>query len=262
MIMIKKHTTYSAIVSNMLIIILLYSVNSEAQVEIGIKKLNIWTEFGFASPKQELKNSYSLGDPMKLYLGADLPFAFLRYSKKHNTGISLAAVLDHEKANFENNSNGPLGAKITSVGLRVRPFGNMAVYQPKGPVTNGEMTTVTIHKDYGRDEFGAPTYHEYTTTESTPVWSEEGAKLLVSMVLSGFYCDFGTSHIALIEPPAPTVNRTAFMYSIGCAPAIAIGRKVTFFVDLSVRNYKWTNKMNTTSAISSFHTGFGIGLIL
>jgi len=262
MIMIKKHLSYIIIFSYMLIICLLYSVNSEAQAEFGFKKINVWTEIGFASPKQELKNSYSLGDPMKLYLGADLPFAFLKYTKKHNTGLSVAALLDHEKANFENSSYDPLNAKITSVGLRMRPFGNMAVYQPQGPVTNGEMTTITTHKDYGRDEFGAPTYHEYTTTESVPIWSDEGAKTIVSMILSGLYFDFGTSYVALIEPPAPKVNRIALMYAVGCAPTISIGRKINFFVDISVRNYKWTNKMNTTSAIYSLHTGFGLGFNL
>jgi hypothetical protein len=262
--MIQKHLQHSSIAKYIFIVCILYAVNSQAQVEFGLKKLNIWTEFAFASPKQEMKNFYSYGDPMKLYLGADLPFAFLKYSKKGNTGLSIGAFLDHEKANFTDDSYATdgLDAKMNSIGVRVRPFGNMAIYQPKGSVTNGQMTTITTHKVTGTDEFGNATYREYTTTESTPLWSEEGAKLLVTMFLSGLYFDYGVSHLALIEPPTPNVKRTALVYSYGCAPSLAVGRKVTFFMDLSIRKYQWTNKMNTTSEIKSFHTGFGLGFNL
>ncbi len=260
--MTKNHQSRKSILKYILIVCILYSVNTQAQVEFGLKKLNIWTEFAFASPQKEMKNYYSLGDPMKLYLGADMPFAFLKYSKKHNTGLSLAAVIDHEKSNFENSAYNPLNAKITTVGLRIRPFGNMAIYQPKGPVTNGEITTITTHKDYGKDEFGVSTIHEYTTTESTPVWSDEGARLIVSMFLSGLYFDYGVSHLALIEPPSPDVKRTAVALSYGCAPSLVVGRKLTFFMDFSIRKYQWTNSLNTTSVIKSFHTGLGFGFNL
>ena len=111
--MIIKRYSRASVLKYILLICVLFSANSEAQIAFGLKKLNIWSEFAFASPEKELKNSYSLGEPMKLYLGADLPFAFVKYSSKHNTGLSLAAVLDHEKANFENSSYDPLNAKIT-----------------------------------------------------------------------------------------------------------------------------------------------------
>lgn len=262
--MIKKLHSRASVLKYMLMVCILYSVNSQAQVGFGFKKLNVWTEFAFATPKQEMKNFYSFGDPMKIYYGADLPFAFLQYSKKRNTGLSIGAFLDHEKANFTDESyvTDGLDAKMTSVGVRVRPFGNMAIYQPKGSVTNGQLTTITTHKVKGTDEFGNATYREYITTESTPLWSEEGAKLLVTMFLSGLYFDYGVSHLALIEPPTPDVKRTAVVYSYGCAPSLVVGRKVTFFIDLSIRKYQWTNKMNTTSAIKSFHTGFGLGFNL
>jgi hypothetical protein len=262
--MIKKHQSPSFIAKYIFIVCILYSIDSQAQVEFGLKKLNVWTELAFASPKQEMKNSYSYGEPMKLYLGADLPFAFLQYSKKRNTGLSVGAFLDHEKANFTDDSYATdgLNAKMTSVGVRVRPFGNMAIYQPKGSVTRGQLTTITTHKVTGTDEFGNRKYSEYTTTESTPLWSDEGAKLLVTMFLSGLYFDYGVSHLALIEPPTPDVKRTAVVYSYGCAPSLAVGRKLTFFMDFSIRKYQWTNKMNTTSGIKSFHTGFGLGFNL
>lgn len=262
--MIIKHQSPKLILKFMLTVCILYSVDAQAQVEIGFKKLNVWTEFAFATPKQEMKNYYSFGDPMKLYLGADLPFAFLKYSKKGNTGLSVGAFLDHEKANFtdESYATDGLDAKMTSVGVRVRPLGNMAIYQPKGSVTNGQLTTITTHKVTSTDGSGNATYREYTTTESTPLWTDEGAKLLVTMFLSGLYFDYGVSHLALIQPPLPDVKRTARVFSYGCAPSLAVGRKVTFFMDLSIRKYQWTNKMKTTSEIKSFHTGFGLGFHL
>lgn len=85
---------------------------------------------------------------------------------------------------------------------------------------------------------------------------------MVTLILSSLYFDFGASTISFVEPLNPNLTRSASMFSYGIAPTIAIVRKVNFYVDLSVRNYKWTNSMNTTSGIKSIHTGFGLGFNL
>lgn len=236
---------------------------SEAQLHFGVKKMNIWTEIALASPSKELKNYYSDGEPMKIYLGADLPVAFLNYGKKTTTGLSIAGLIDREVGNFENSfTYEALTAKIISYGVRVRPFANMAVYSPKGEVVAGNVVIVTHHKDYGKDSYGIPSIKEYDTTQTYTKLTEEGAKAYATLILSGLYFDFGASNISFTEPSTPNVNRSATMFSWGCAPAIAIGRKITMYVDVSVRNYKWTNSMGTTSGIKSVHTGFGIGFNL
>lgn len=239
-------------------------ISSNAQKRFEIKKINVWADFAFASPKDELKNYYGLGNAMQLYYGVDVPFAFFQYSKKSNLGLSVAGFLDHEKGNFSsgNYTTDGLDAKLTSVGIRVRPLANMAIYAPKGNVTKGYMVTETLHKVEGRDEFGNRNYREYTTTERTPIWSDEGAKLLVTMFLSGLYFDYGITHAALIEKPTPDVFRTATMFSYGCAPALVVGQKTTFYIDFGIRKYSWTNSLNTKSSISSFHCGFGLGFNL
>ena len=133
---------------------------------------------------------------MKLYLGADLPVAFLNYEKKTTTGLSVSALLDHENWNFENNNTyESLTAKIISYGVRVRPFANMAVYSPKGEVVNGNVVIVTHHKDYGKDSYGMSSIKEYDTTETYPKYTDEGAKAIVTLILSGLYFDFGASNI-------------------------------------------------------------------
>lgn len=235
-----------------------------AQNFIGFKKVNVWVDFAFASPKNELKNYYGLGNAMQLYYGVDAPFAFLKYNKKNNLGLSIAGFLDHEKANFTDNSYNTdgLNAKLISIGIRVRPLANMAIYAPKGNVINGYMVTETLHKVTGQDEFGNKNYREYTTTEKTPIWSDEGAKLIVTMFFSGLYFDYGITHAALIEKPTPDVMRTATMFSYGTAPAIVIGNKTTFYLDFGIRKYSWTNSMHTKSSIGSFHCGFGLGFKL
>jgi hypothetical protein len=87
-------------------------------------------------------------------------------------------------------------------------------------------------------------------------------KTLVYMFLSGLYFDYGFAKAALIEPPTPTVNRTPNFWGWGCAPAIVVGRKTTFYIDLGWRKYWWANSFNTKSSISSFHCGFGLGFRL
>ncbi|OIR06948.1 hypothetical protein GALL_108540 [mine drainage metagenome] len=237
---------------------------TKAQTYFGIKKINVWADFAFAKPKDELKNYYGLGNAMQLYYGVDVPFAFFQYNKKSNTGLSIAGFLDHEKGNFSsgNYATDGLDAKLTSVGVRVRPFANMAIYAPKGNVTKGYMVTETLHKVEGRDEFGKKNYREYTTTERMPIWGDEGAKLLFTMFLSGLYFDYGVTHAALIEKPTPDVFRTATMFSYGWAPAIGVGQKTTFYIDFGIRKYSWTNGLNTKSSIGSFHCGFGLGFRL
>lgn len=154
--------------------VFLLSNLSHAQFHFGVKKMNVWTEIALESPSKELKNYYSDGEPMKLYLGADLPVAFLNYSKKSTTGLSIAGLLDRETGNFENsNTYEALTAKIVSYAVRVRPFANMAVYCPKGEVVAGNVIIVTHHKDYGRDSYGRPNIKEYDTTETFTKYTKE-----------------------------------------------------------------------------------------
>jgi hypothetical protein len=82
------------------------------------------------------------------------------------------------------------------------------------------------------------------------------------MFLSGLYFDYGKANIALIEPPYQDVSRSGTMYSYGCSPSLGIGGKITMYMDLGIRHYKWINSMNTTSEIKSWHIGFGVGFNL
>jgi hypothetical protein len=248
----------------LLIATLLISATCFGQPSIGFKKLNVWTSFAFAKPKDAMANSYSYGKPMQLYYGADLPFTSLRYGKKTNTGLSVAVFADHERANFDANdfNSEGLNAKLFSLGVRIRPFANMAIYAPKGEVIKGQYVEETLHKEIYHDSNNNIQFREYTTTTSLPLWTDEGAKLLVTMLLSGLYVDFGVTHASLIEKPSPDVTRTARVISYGCAPSIGVGRKVTAFMDFDIRKYTWTNSMKTTSSIGSFHCGFGLGFNL
>lgn len=249
------------IAKTFLFICLLVSLSVQSQVQFGLKKVNIFTDISYSSPEKELKNYYSLGDLMKIYVGAEVPFLAVNYSKKSTMCLSVAALLDHEKANFTSGdySTDGLDAKMTSYGVRVRPFANMAVYAPTGKVIDGYYVKETTHKVTGTDEFGNSKYSEYTTTENIPVWSEGGAKLIVTMFLSGLYFDYGKTNMTLIEPPYQDVSRNATMYSYGCSPSLGTGGKITMYMDLGIRHYKWTNSMNTTSGIKSWHIGFGVG---
>ncbi|MDD5150504.1 MAG: hypothetical protein PHC28_08485 [Flavobacterium sp.] len=243
---------------------LFVSFSAKSQIQFGLKKVNVFTDISYSSPEKEMKNFYTLGDLMKFYIGAEVPFLAANYSKKSTTGLSVAALLDHEIANFSSNNylSEGLNAKMTSLGIRVRPFANMAVYSPKGKIVDGYYIEEITHKVKGTDEFGNSKYSEYTTTESTPIWSDEGAKLLVTMFLSGLYFDYGKTNLDLIEHPFNDVNRTATMYSYGCSPSLGTGGKVTMFIDLGIRHYKWINSLNTTSGIKTWHIGFGVGFNL
>lgn len=244
-----------------LLICLLVSFSTQSQVQFGIKKVNIFTDISYSSPEKEFKNYYSLGDLMKIYVGAEVPFLAVNYNKKSTMCFSVAALLDHENANFAsgNYTTDGLDAKMTSYGFRVRPFANMAVYAPTGKVVDGYYVKETTHKVTGTDEFGNSKYSEYTTTESLPVWSEGGTKLLVTMFLSGLYFDYGKSNMTFIESPYQDVSRNAVMYSYGCSPSLGTGGKITMYMDLGIRHYKWTNSMNTSSGIKSWHIGLGVG---
>jgi hypothetical protein len=92
-----------------------------------------------------------------------------------------------------------------------------------------------------------------------PIWSEDGAKLLVTMFLSGLYFDYGKANVTLIEPPYQDVGISGTMYSYGYSPSLGTGGKITIYMNLGIRHYKWTNDMNTTSGIKTWYIGFGIG---
>lgn len=63
-------------------ICLLVSFPVQSQVQIGLKKVNVFTDISYSSPEKELKNYYSLGDLMKIYVGVEVPFLAVNYNKK------------------------------------------------------------------------------------------------------------------------------------------------------------------------------------
>lgn len=259
-----KNRTPVIPLSSIVVLLLLNAFPMNAQVQLGIRKMNVFGQISYSSPTNELKNYYSLGDLMKFYIGAELPFLAANYGKNTTTGFSIAALVDHEKANFESGdySTDGMDVKMTSFGFRIRPFANMAVYAPKGKIVNGNYVIITTHKGSGIDEHGNSIPTEYTTTQTLPIWSDEGAKLIVTMLLSGMYFDYGKSNMTFIEPPYSTVHRNATMYSYGCSPTIGAAKKINMYVDVGIRQYKWINSMGTTSGIKTWHIGFGIGFNL
>jgi hypothetical protein len=258
-----------------LIIVLSVSFKNtaKAQVFFGIKKINVFADFAFAEPKDAMVNpgGYGLGNAMQLYYGVELPFAYLRYSKKSNMHLSIAAIVDHEKANFStsNLASDALDAKLTSFGFRARPFEGMGMFNVnESDLHDGKDYTTTekhVSQDGQRIEFKngqSVTATEWTETTNHHGWSTAESKGLVYMVLSGLYFDYGFSKAALIEHPSPDVNRSPSYWGWGFAPAIAVGRKTSFYLDLGWRKYAWTNSLNTTSSIKSFRCGFGLGFEL
>lgn len=249
------------------------SNSANAQVLFGIKKINVYADFAFAKPKDALVSpgGYGLGNAMQLYYGAEVPFALVRYNKKSNMHLSFAVTLDHEKANFStsNISSDALDAKLTAFGFRVRPFEGMGMFDVKeSDLHDGKDYTTTekhVSQDGQRIQLNngrAVTATEWTETTTHHSWSTAETKGLVYMFLSGLYFDYGFAKAALIEPPTPNVNRTPSYWGVGCAPAIVIGQKTSFYLDFGLRNYSWTNGLNTTSSIKSFRCGFGLGFAL
>lgn len=246
---------------------------ASAQVFFGIKKVNVFVDLAFAKPKDALVSpgGYGLGNAMQLYYGAEVPFAFARYSKKSNMHLSVAATLDHEKANFStsNFATEALDAKLTSFGIRVRPFEGMGMFNvQESDFHDGKNFTTTekhVSQDGQRIQLNngqVVTATEWTKTTNHHIWSTAETKGLVCMFLSGLYFDYGFAKAALIEPPTPDVNRTPSYWGLGCAPAIVIGQKTSFYLDFGLRKYSWTNGLNTTSSIKSFRCGFGLSFAL
>lgn len=222
-----------------LLLSLVFVAPANAQSRIGIKKVNVWASLAFASPKDALKTSYSFGNAMQLYYGADVPFAFLDYGKKQKNGAVIAAFLDHEKANFTDDAfiTDGLDAKFTSAGLRVYPF------------TSKQLSSLA-----------APNQVD----ESASKFGQDVGFLakLGLVILHSSYIDLGYAHAALIEKPTPDVTRTATVFGYGLTPALAIGRKTSFHLDVGFRKYSWTNSLNTKSSVNSFRLGFGLGINL
>lgn len=249
------------------------SNTANAQVLLGIKKINVFTDLAFAQPKDALVSpgGYGLGNAMQLYYGVEVPFALIRYNKKSNMHLSIAATLDHEKANFSssNIATDGLDAKLTAFGLRVRLFEGMGMFDVKeSDFHDGKNYTTTekhVSQEGQRLELNngrAVTATEWTETTTHHAWSTAETKGIVYMFLSGLYVDYGFAKAALIEPPTPNVNRTPSYWGLGCAPAIVIGKKTSFYLDFGWRKYGWTNSLNTTSSIKSFRCGFGLGFAL
>lgn len=218
---------------------LAWVIPANAQSRIGIKKVHVWASLAFASPKDALKSSYSFGDAMQLYYGVDAPFAFLDYGKKQQHGAVIAAFLDHEKANFTDDAliTDGLDAKFTSAGLRIYPF-----------------TTKHLSSLADPDQ----------VDESASRLGQDVSFLakLGLVILHSSYIDLGFAHAALIEKPTPDVIRTTTVFGYGLAPALAIGRKTSFHLDVGFRKYSWTNGLNTKSSVNSFRLGFGLGINL
>lgn len=260
-----------------IILMLFFSIcqsqSAKSQVHIGIQKINVFADFAFAEPKNALVNpgGYGLGNVMQIYYGAEIPFAFLKYDKKSNMHLSIAATIDHEKANFSTSNilTDGLDAKLTSFGFRVRPFSGMGMFNvSESDYRNGRDYTTTekhVSQDGQRIQLKNGqnvTATEWTETSSHHSWSTAESKGIVYLVLSGLYFDYGFAKAALIEPPTPNVNRNPSYWGWGIAPSIVPGKKTSFFIDLGWRNYSWTNSLNTKSSIKSFRCGFGLGFTL
>jgi hypothetical protein len=245
----------------------------KAQLHFGIKKINVFADFAFAEPKSALVNpgGYGLGNAMQLYYGAEVPFTYLKYSKKSSMHLSIAATVDHEKANFSTSNylTDGLDVKLTSFGLRARPFSGMGMFQvSESDLHDGKDFTTTekhVSQDGERIELKngqAVTATEWTETKSHHSWSTAESKGIVYMVLSGLYVDYGLSKASLIEPPTANVDRSPTYWGWGIAPSLVPGKKTSFYIDLGWRTYSWTNSLNTTSSIKSFRCGFGLGFAL
>lgn len=220
------------------IIICFLLISSEAinaQSALGIRQVNIWGDLAFASPEKALKGPYSDGNAMQLYYGADIPFAFIEYNKKQNIGLSLAAFLGYEKANFSNSVGDGLDVKLTSYGIRLKPFAQKNL-DPKKLHTN--------LSGKGLDEDLVPTIN------------------LFKYIFTGLYIDFGMSSASLIEPPFANVQRNPKVSGYGLAPMVMIHDKIGIGMDLGIRKYNWTNASNTISSIKSIHMGFGLNIHL
>jgi len=235
----------------LLSLVILISVPEYAQIGFGVKKVNLLLDFAFASPKDELKNSYSYGDPMHAYYSIDVPFFYLQFSKKLPLTFNIAGFIDHEKANFEDNNyiTDGLTAHFTTLGLRIRPLtmGTDAVfsgrYYQDGDVVQGATSTDQANSI-------ADSYNNKLL-----------ANQFVKMILDGIYFDFGVSNSLLVEPPGPNISRLSKVFGYGLSPTLG-GKRVTFSVDFGIRNYKWINSLKTISTVSTFHCGFGIGYTL
>jgi len=216
----------------------------QAQIRSGIHGLTLITDLSFATPKNELANSYSLGEAMKFYLDGSLSVLQIGYGNNSPVSFNASAFLGHEKANFDAAdyvSNG-LDAKITSYGFRLKPFEvrnindvyNAHTYKD-GDALNGTTQTEAEHQNNR-------VYHAQ----------------LLTMILGGLFFEVGSSSAKLIEEGYDDVKRHPFVIGYGLAPAIPLGSKTNFIFEFAFRKYNWINGMNTTSTISTFRTGIGL----
>lgn len=214
-------------------------IPAKTQTRIGVKKMHIWGSLAFAGPRDALQPVYSYGNAMQLYYGADLPFIFLDYGQKKQHGAVIAAFLDHEKGNFTNKAmfTDGLDAKFTSVGLRIHPFTSKRLSSLSDPNQVNESAS-KIEQDLGF------------------------LGKLGLVILYNFYADLGYAHASLIEKPTPDVTRSATVFGYGFSPALAIGKKTSFHLDVGIRQYSWTNSLQTKSSVNSFRLGFGLGVNL
>jgi hypothetical protein len=185
--------------------------------------------------------------------------------------LSIAATVDHEKANFSTSNylTDGLDVKITSFGLRARPFSGMGMFGVSESDLHDGKDYTTTEKHVSQEgqliqlkNGEKVTATEWTETRSHHGWSTAESKGIVYMVLSGLYFDYGLSKATFIEPPTANVDRSPTYWGWGFAPSLVPGKRTSFYIDLGWRTYSWTNSLNTTSSIKSFRCGFGLGFTL
>ncbi len=69
---------------------------------------------------------------------------------------------------------------------------------------------------------------EWIETRSNHGWSTAESKGIVYMLVSGLYFDYGIAKASLIEPPTPTIERTASFWGWGFAALLVTGKKTLF----------------------------------
>lgn len=203
-----------------------YSISAQSQVRFGLQNFALLGDFTFPTPKNEMANYYSPGDPIKAYWEGSLSFAQIGYGQNNPFSLNTSVFIAYETANFGSKdfSTNGLDVKITSYGIRLRPL--------------------NIHK-ISDVSYGAVNYSG-----------------MMEYIVDGLYLELGSSGATLVEPPLPNVSRTPTFIGCGIMPRIPMGNKMAMIIDIGWRKYSWINSLHTTSSIGVFRTGIGLAFEL
>ncbi|MDD2797911.1 MAG: hypothetical protein PHV20_04895 [Bacteroidales bacterium] len=210
----------------LLFLAVLYSISAQSQVRLGLQNFALLGDLTFPTPKNELANFYSPGDPIKAYWEGSLSFAQIGYGQNSPFSLNASVLLAYETANFGSNdfSTDGLDAKIISHGVRLKPL--------------------NIHK--------------ISDVSFNPI----NFSGMMDYIVDGLYLELGSSSATLVEPPLPNVSRTPTFLGCGIMPRIPMGNKMAMIIDIGWRKYSWTNSLHTTSSIEVFRTGIGLAFEL